>query len=533
MRLDSWFLTTEERGNPATRIDDRHGGVAWSTGNEVQPLIHGATYFDELLRAVRGLRRGDLLMFTDWRGDPDEKLDGPGTEVSRVFSQAAERGVIVKGLLWRSHLGKLQFSAEENRHLGDEIEAAGGECLLDMRVRMGGSHHQKLIVLRHPGRSELDVAYVGGIDLSRSRRDDARHHGDEKSQTMSEVYGDRPAWHDIQVAIRGPGVGDVEATFRERWDDPTPLTRNPARRVRDLLQHEDTKADPLPPQLPDPPERGTKAVQLVRTYPYRGRRGYPFAPQGERSIAHAYHKAVGRARRLIYLEDQYFWSKEVTVTFARALARNPDLRMIVVVPLYPDADGKLSMPPNLVGRVQAMRLLGRAGGDRVAFYGPENHEGTPVYVHAKACVIDDTWTEVGSDNVNRRSWTHDSELSCAVLDETTDPREPLDPGGMGDGARVYPRELRLALAREHLDRKNDDDADLLDPRSAFDAFARSAGELDAWHRGGRVGERPPGRLRRYPIPQLSRWTMTWAEPSYRLIYDPDGRPRSLRRAHRF
>ena len=48
----------------------------------------------------------------------------------------------------------------------------------------------------------------------------------------------------------------------------------------------------------------------------------------------------------------------------------------------------------------------------------ENHEGTPVYVHAKVCVIDDIWATVGSDNLNRRSWTHDSELSCAVLDDT-------------------------------------------------------------------------------------------------------------------
>jgi hypothetical protein len=68
---------------------------------------------------------------------------------------------------------------------------------------------------------------------------------------------------------------------------------------------------------------------------------------------------------------------------------------------------------------------------------------------------------VGSDNLNRRSWSHDSELSIGVLDAERDPREPRDPGGLGDGARAY------------------------SPTAAQ-------------------------RL--------------WAAPLYRLVYDPDGRP---------
>ena len=139
--------------------------------------------------------------------------------MANVFAAAARRGVDVRGLLWRSHLDRFRFSADENRHLGEEIEEAGGECLLDMRVRTLGSHHQKLVVLRHRGRPELDVAFVGGIDLCHSRGDD-QHRGDPQAQPMAEVYGPRPAWHDIQVALRGPAVGDVETVFRERWEDP-------------------------------------------------------------------------------------------------------------------------------------------------------------------------------------------------------------------------------------------------------------------------------------------------------------------------
>ena len=253
MNLSDWFLTAEERGNSATVLDRRHpSGEAWTAGNEVRPLVHGASYFSELLVSVRSLQPGDLLLFTDWRGDPDELLDGAGTEVSRVLCDAAAARVVVRGLVWRSHLDRLRFSERENRHLGEDINAAGGIRLLDIRGRPGGSHHQKFVVLRHPGRPELDVAYVGGIDLCHSRRDDPEHLGDHQPQPMAAVYSERPPWHDIQVAIRGPAVGDVETVFHERWHDPSPLSRNPLHRLRDRLQRVDTKASGLPDQLPDP-----------------------------------------------------------------------------------------------------------------------------------------------------------------------------------------------------------------------------------------------------------------------------------------
>ena len=66
--LAEWFLTEAERGNPASRVP------AWCEGNWAEPLIHGATYFDHLVSEVEALRAGDHLFFTDWRGDPDEKM---------------------------------------------------------------------------------------------------------------------------------------------------------------------------------------------------------------------------------------------------------------------------------------------------------------------------------------------------------------------------------------------------------------------------------------------------------------------------
>jgi phosphatidylserine/phosphatidylglycerophosphate/cardiolipin synthase-like enzyme len=529
-----WFLTETERGNDATGLDRRRDdGSAWSEGNKVTALVHGATYFARLLDVLTATEAGDLVMFTDWRGDPDELLDGPGTAVARVLCAAVARGVIVKGLVWRSHWDRLQFSGKENRLLGEDINAAGGECVRDMRVRPGGSHHQKFVVVRHARHPERDVAFVGGIDLCHSRRDNAEHLGDRQRQPMSAVYGARPPWHDVQVEIRGPAVGDVEYCFRERWDDPTPVSLNPGYRVADALRRsDDDNPSRLPAQTPDPTSAGTLAVQVLRTYPAR-RPSYPFAPSGERSIARAYLKVLERAHRLIYLEDQYFWSDEVVAGFADALASNPELHLIAVLPRFPDQDGRVSLPMNLVGRQQALDLLNAVAPGRTGFYGIENHQGIPVYVHAKVCVIDDVWLSVGSDNVNRRSWTHDSELSCAVIDQRRDDREPRVIDRFGSGARMFARDLRLQLAREHLDRDVDDDADLVDPGDAFAAFAQAAQQLQHWHDTGRTGPRPAGRLRPYRLQRLSRATRVWATPLYRTIADPDGRPRQLRRAGEF
>jgi phosphatidylserine/phosphatidylglycerophosphate/cardiolipin synthase-like enzyme len=507
-----WYLSPEERANPDTRLDNRHqDGAAWTTGNLVRPLIHGATYFAELEQRVRQLDRGDLLMFADWRGDPDERLTGSSdTTVGGLLTDAARRGVDVRGLVWRSHWDRLKFSSAENRHLGEEVNAAGGQCHLDMRVRTGGSHHQKFVILRHRARPELDIAFLGGIDLCHSRRDDERHEGDPQPQSMAAAYGARPPWHDVQLAVTGPAVGDVEAVFRERWEDPHPLSRSPLRWLGDRWHGDQVRRRPLPPQAPDPAPDGPHPVQLLRTYPHR-LGGYPFARRGERSVARGYTKAIGRARRLIYLEDQYLWSPEVATAFADALRRQPQLHLVAVLPLFPDQDGRLSLPPNRYGQEQVVAALRRAAPDRVACYGLVNAAGTPIYVHAKVCVMDDVWASVGSDNFNRRSWTHDSELSAAVVHP------------------AYARDLRLRLAREHSGAQ--DDADLLEPAAMFATFRRRAAELERWLRGTREAPRPPGQLVPLDDRPLPRRTRAWAGPLYHLVYDPDGRPLSLRRRH--
>ena len=119
-------------------------------------------------------------------------------------------------------------------------------------------------------------------------------------------------------------------------------------------------------------------------------------------------------------------------------------------------------------------------------------------MHAKVCVVDDTWATIGSDNFNRRSWTHDSELSAVVVDQGR--------------TAAYARRLRLTLAAEHLDRAVDDPdallevmADCVEPAGHVRGVRRRRGRPRP--RGTTAagsGARPPGRLRRLQPPELGR-----------------------------
>jgi phosphatidylserine/phosphatidylglycerophosphate/cardiolipin synthase-like enzyme len=250
---------------------------------------------------------------------------------------------------------------------------------------------------------------------------------------------------------------------------------------------------------------------VLRTYPAR-RPSYDFAPHGERSVARAFLKAVARARSLVYIEDQYFWSVDAARAIAAAVRRQRDLRVIVLVPRHPDRDGLLSGRPARHAQSRALDIIRRAAPERVAAYDLENEDGTPVYVHAKVCVIDDTWVTVGSDNVNRRSWTHDSEISCAVVDAT------------GTGCAGT---LRRRLWSEHL-ALEPDHPDMQDAERAFDLWQRAALQLEEWHRR-RHGDRPAGRVRVHAPNPPGAVSRVASKFLYRTLLDPDGRPIRQRR----
>ena len=281
----------------------------------MRPLIHGSTYFRALYDAIEAAQAGDLLFFTDWQGDADERLTGePGSEVVEVLGRADERGVDVRGLVWRSHSTGPASSRPRTASSASSSRSAAPRSLLDMRVRTGGSHHQKFVVIRH--RDDPDP-----------RRRLRRWHRPLPLPPRRRRPRRRPA-----AAAAHRGVRRAPAVARRPGRDPG--AGGPRR--RDRLPRALGGPDPAVPGARRPDSATGSAGSTPRPTRCRSRRPPP--PRGRRSTSSsccaptrtcataattrspaaasaAWPAATPRRwrgpERLIYVEDQYLWGHHV------------------------------------------------------------------------------------------------------------------------------------------------------------------------------------------------------------------------------
>ena len=315
----------------------------------------------------------------------------------------------------------------DNEEFSALLRAQGVEAWRDMRVRPRGSHHQKFVVLRHrdePGarrrvrRGHRPVSLPSRRCRAR-RRPAALRHGEGIR---------RPPRRGTTCRPRSPGRRSM--TWRrcsaERWEDPAPLDggRAPYRDAAQPAARPRRRTRARCPTAAAGPRSGRDATRCSCCAPTRTSppARLPLRPAAASAAWPAgTRKAVAaRPPDCVYVEDQYLWSaSRVGARVRRGPARDtraaPGRRWSRC---YPDAGRRARSHRPQLARAGARRCDTslRQRRERVALYSLENHEGTPVYVHAKCCVVDDIWSTIGSDNFNRRSWTHDSELSAVVLD---------------------------------------------------------------------------------------------------------------------
>ena len=142
-------------------------------------------------------------------------------------------------------------------------------------------------------------------------------------------------------------------------------------------------------------------------------------------------------------------------------------------------------------------------------------------------MIDDVWATIGSDNFNRRSWTHDSELTAAVVDRADGDRSPYAAGPPAAAGRRAPRPARrrsTGADGADGDTWREVMADCLEPEDMVATYAACADALDAWHAGGRVWRAASAgtAASTQDVPDLPPRTRIWARLPLGLVQDPDG-----------
>ncbi|GAC1679749.1 MAG: phospholipase D-like domain-containing protein [Ktedonobacteraceae bacterium] len=393
--LANWGMTP---GIELVRGEDRH---AASTD----------TFREELTAELRaeGLQEQDIAF---WFNND--------LSLRAVLGYAVSKGVEVKVLLWKANE---MFAHCNPAGAYEQLTAAGVTCILDDSAQ-GILHHP--VEALHQKISVVDglYAYVGGVDPlieteGEFDRWDTSGHLFETTLRRT-TKGDSPhPWHDAHSRIEGPAVGDVEANFRQRWND--------------VVKRHHWQNLSLVPERPLPPAlESTYLVQVARTVPEHT---YSFEPPIIQGIYQFYANALPHTQQFVYLENQYLWLRAyygVDIPFisressemehilselGTALERGAT--MSIILPDHPNV-GRAFSDEGLVrlrneapqaaqnGRIQAFCLATSTRED-----GREHYR--PIYVHAKVGIIDDLWSTVGSGNLNNRGMRDDTEMNVATV----------------------------------------------------------------------------------------------------------------------
>jgi len=326
-------------------------------GNRVSLLVGGDDYFPQLLAAIEGATRTvrlETYIFED---------DDIGRRVAEALAQAAGRGVavslLVDGFGAGANVPRLKAQLEPR---GARVAAFRPARWWRPERRLLRRMHRKVAVI------DDEIAFVGGINII----DDHHHPGRDAS------LGPR---FDFAVMCRGPLVAPIALSAQRLW-------RTVQLRQLDI----EAASMPKPPAVPAPFADGVRAMLLLRDN-----------LRNRRTIERAYLDAFATARSDVLIANAYFLpGRRFREALIELVRRGVRVRLL------------------LQGRVE-YRLQHYA---QTSLYGQllaagiEIHEYLASYLHAKAAVVDEAWSTVGSSNIDPFSLLLAREANVAIFDAT-------------------------------------------------------------------------------------------------------------------
>jgi phospholipase D1/2 len=452
---------------------------AVARAGRVALLVDAESYFEAFMRAAERAERSIMVLAWDFDSRTPLRV-GPGGErvaLGDFLNDLArrQRRLQVRVLDWDypmvfgadrefPPLYGLSWHPHRRVHLR-----------YDDTHPLAGSHHQKIVLI------DDGLAFVGGLDLTARRWDTSGHRPDDPRRTANgKPY---PPFHDVMIAVDGEAAAVLAGIARKRWKHAT------GESLRPVAGAGDPWPDALQPAMLD-----ADAGIACTTPAMEGEKGV-------RDVERLYLDMIARARRTIYIENQYFTAHKIGEALAARLAEPDGPEIVVVTRLL--SHGWLEEMTMQVLRtrlIQALREVDRYG--RFHVYYPDIDglaEGTCIDVHAKVMVVDDEWLRVGSANLSNRSMGLDTE--CDVT---------IEAGGQARMQQAV-RGFRDGLLAEHMGAKVEDVAR---------AIEREGGIAAA------VAKLSSGARRLRPLEDLKDWPEAVVEAIE--VADPE-RPVSLDR----
>ncbi|MBT8055717.1 MAG: VTT domain-containing protein [Gammaproteobacteria bacterium] len=409
------------QGKPAERKCWRNGKAG-----KVSYLIDGEEYFTTFREAAKSARHSIILLGWDFdsrfelvREDSD---DGLPAALRDFLDSLAERqeGLHIQVLNWDFSL-LLANSREwgSAAKMGWTTHERITFCY-DAFHPSGGSHHQKLAVI------DDRLAFIGGLDFALGRWDTRDHEPDDPRRAGPGGDISKPH-HDVQAMLSGEIAAVLGDMARQRWLSATGETLEAPRPSKHALW----------PAGREPDLRDVD-VSVARTLP-----GHEDQEQ-VREIQHQLLDAIRRAKRWIYIENQYFTAPVISEALAARLEEDDGPELVVVLPY--ETIGWLSQNTMDVlreRRIGDLREADRHGRLRVYYPHLPGLGELCINVHSKVMVVDDELLILGSANLNNRSLSLDSECNIAIEAE----------GKIENRAGIAV--LRDRLLAEHLDTEVD------------------------------------------------------------------------------
>tara|TARA_R110000744_G_scaffold256325_2_gene371783 strand:+ start:3389 stop:5584 length:2196 start_codon:yes stop_codon:yes gene_type:complete len=391
----------------------------WQTSiaSYATPLIDGANYYRALHSAICKAQRSIFIVGWDidsrirlLRGDEEKNATAPSV-ISELLKWKAEQNENIKIYLLRWDSSLAFFSQREMwaKEVWDDKTPDNVQTTLDSTIPMGGSQHQKVVVI------DDEIVFSGGMDVSTNRWD-TREHLVEHPQRVG-PDGPHGPLHDVQVLTSGPIVESFGKLVRWRWDRISEHKAIP-------FDSSNLSLKQVPQSWPEhfPPTMEHLPCALARTIPFMD--GVEPVQEVRRMLL----DLIAQAERFIFIENQFTTRQEIAEALNKQLKAHSRLQVVIVSSYEPK--GKFESEAFWASRIDFKRILA-AGIDesrvKMTYSTLTNEQGdsTQKRVHSKVMSIDDRYLVIGSSNISNRSMSLDTEVDLIFAADTEQNKQDI------------------------------------------------------------------------------------------------------------